>query len=48
MDQRKEIKGPSQPSKQVKQDASIGIDQEEQVMNGNYGMAETKEEDEAH
>jgi hypothetical protein len=26
-------------------DATLGLDQDEQMMNGMYGMAETKEED---
>lgn len=39
------IKEKTYQNSKIEQDNSIGLDQEEQVMNGNYGMAQTQEED---
>lgn len=38
----------SSKSETEQKDNRLGLDPDEQVMNGNYGMAETKEEDRQH
>lgn len=32
----------------AKEEKDLGVDQDEQVMNGSYGMLETEEEDKKH
>lgn len=41
----REPKEKSLQNSKIEQENSIGLDQKEQAMNGNYGMAQTKEED---
>ena len=46
---RKELQNNQKPSSPLaKNEAKLGVDQDEQAMNGLYGMLETQEEDQAN